>query len=52
MSDSKELNQTAPRFTGFHSVMSNKPRLHNKNSYNKNQKSLCCVTNKNTWVCL
>jgi len=25
---------------GSHLVISNKPRLHNKNSYNKNQESL------------
>jgi len=46
------LNQTAPRFMGFHSVISNKPRLHTKKaySYNKNQESWCYDTN--VWVCL
>jgi len=30
LSDLKELNQTAPRFMGSHSVISNKPGLHTK----------------------
>jgi len=30
LSHLKELNQTAQRFMGFHSVVSNKPRLHTK----------------------
>jgi len=30
LSDLKEFNQTAALFMGFHSVISNKPRLHTK----------------------
>jgi len=53
LSDLKELNETAPRFMGSHSVISNKSRLHTKKKHIrtiKTQKS--CVTNKNAWVCL
>jgi len=48
LSDLKELNQTAPRYMGPHTVISNKPRWHSEKKLIltiKTQKA--CVTNKN-----
>jgi len=48
LSDLKELNQTAPRFIGSYSVISNKPRLHTQKTHIRTIKTQkACVTNKN-----
>jgi len=55
LNDLKELNQTAPRFMGSHSVISNKPRLHTKkktHSYNKKPESLHSSQKHMSGACL
>jgi len=47
LNDVQELNQTAPRFIGSHSVISNKPGLHTKKHIHTIKTQKACVTNKN-----